>query len=173
MCSPVIFTTLGASATTAATLSAVSTIGLIAGGTMMSLNAQKQAMAYQQQQADFQARQYKSKADAEQLQTMVEENNRKRKYLSQVSTNRALMSSTGIDSDSASYRAFFKSNKEIVKRDLEKIKLLGNERRLAALYGEQQAELSGRAAEAQYKTNRIATIGRSLMSAYPIAKEIT
>jgi len=72
---------------------------------------------------------------------------------------------------SASYRAFFKANKEVVKKDIEKIKLMGNEKRLAALYGIQQAELTGRAAESKFKSGRIATVGRSLMGAYPIAKE--
>ena len=61
MCSPTIFVAMGASAGTASTLAAVSQIGLIAGGTMMSINAQKQAMRYQQQQAEFQAKQYKAK----------------------------------------------------------------------------------------------------------------
>ena len=54
MCHPAVFTAMGASTATAGTLAAVSQIGLIAGGTMMSINAQKQAMIYQQQQAEFQ-----------------------------------------------------------------------------------------------------------------------
>ena len=99
MCSPVIFTAMGASAGTASTLAAVSQIGLIAGGTMMSINAQKQAMRYQQQQAEFQAKQYKAKADAEYIQTMTEENERKKKYLSQLSTNRAMLSTMNITID--------------------------------------------------------------------------
>jgi len=173
MCSPVIFTTLAPSMAvgTASTLAAVSQIALIAGGTMMSINAQKQAMRYQQQQAEFQAKQFKAKADGEYLQTQLEENERKKRYLSQLSTNRALLSTSGATTDSASYRAFFKANKEVVRKDIEKIKLMGNEKRLAALYGVQQAELSGRAAESKYKSGRIATVGRSLMGAYPIAKE--
>ena len=171
MCSPTIFVAMGASAGTASTLAAVSQIGLIAGGTMMSINAQKQAMRYQQQQAEFQAKQYKAKADAEYIQTMTEENERKKKYLSQLSTNRAMLSTMNITTDSASSRAFFKANKEVVKKDIEKIKLMGNEKRLAALYGVQQADLSGRAAESNFKSGRIATVGRSLMGAYPIAKE--
>ena len=90
MCSPVIFTAMGGATgsafltTNAATLAAVSQIGLIAGGTMMSINAQKQAMRYQQQQAEFQAKQFKAKADAEYIQTMTEENERKKKYLSDI-----------------------------------------------------------------------------------------
>ena len=51
MCHPAVFTAMGA---ICSTLAAVSQIGLIAGGTMMSINAQKQAMIYQQQQAEFQ-----------------------------------------------------------------------------------------------------------------------
>jgi len=177
MCSPVIFTAMGGATgsafltTNAATLAAVSQIGLIAGGTMMSINAQKQAMRYQQQQAEFQAKQYKAKADAEYIQTMTEENERKKKYFSQLSSNRAMLSTMNITTDSASSRAFFKASKEVVKKDIEKIKLMGNEKRLAALYGVQQAELSGRAAEAKYKSGKIATVGRSLMGAYPIAQE--
>ena len=171
MCSPTIFVAMGASAGTASTLAAVSQIGLIAGGTMMSINAQKQAMRYQQQQAEFQAKQFKAKADAEYIQTMTEENERKKKYLSQLSTNRAMLSTMNITTDSASSRAFFKANKEVVKKDIEKIKLMGNEKRLAALYGVQQADLSGRAAEAKYQSGKLATVGRSLMSGYPIAKE--
>ena len=58
MCHPAVFTAMGASAGTAGTLAAVSQIGLIAGGTMMSINAQKQAMIYQQQQAEFQKKQF-------------------------------------------------------------------------------------------------------------------
>jgi len=171
MCSPTIFVAMGASAGTASTLAAVSQIGLIAGGTMMSINAQKQAMRYQQQQAEFQAKQYKAKADAEYIQTMTEENERKKKYFSQLSSNRAMLSTMNITTDSASSRAFFKASKEVVKKDIEKIKLMGNEKRVAALYGVQQAELSGRAAEAKYKSGKIATVGRSLMGAYPIAQE--
>lgn len=171
MCSPTIFVAMGASAGTASTLAAVSQISLIAGGTMMSINAQKQAMRYQQQQAEFQAKQYKAKADGEYLQTQMQENERKKKYFSQLSSNRAMLSTMNITTDSASSRAFFKANKEVVKKDIEKIKLMGNEKRLAALYGVQQAELSGRAAEAKYQSGKIATIGRSLMSSYPIAQE--
>ena len=171
MCSPTIFVAMGASAGTASTLAAVSQIGLIAGGTMMSINAQKQAMRYQQQQAEFQAKQFKAKADGEYLQTQMQENERKKKYFSQLSSNRAMLSTMNITTDSASSRAFFKANKEVVKKDIEKIKLMGNEKRLAALYGVQQSELSGRAAESKFKSGRIATVGRSLMGAYPIAKE--
>ena len=54
MCSPVVFTTAFPAMTTATatTLSAVSTVALIGGTTMMSIQAQKASMKYQQQQAN-------------------------------------------------------------------------------------------------------------------------
>ena len=135
MCHPAVFTAMGAQTGTAATLAAVSQIGLIAGGTMMSINAQKQAMIYQQQQAEFQKKQFKMQADAAEIETIQAENDRKRKYLAQLNENRALFSKMNITTDSPSYRAFLKANKETVKKDIQRLRLKGTEKRLAALYG--------------------------------------
>ena len=171
MCVPAVFTAMGASASTAATMAAVSQVALIAGGTMMSVNAQRRAMAYQSMQYATQQKAYKDKADSEALRTLMDENDRKKKYFAQLSENRALLSTSGTTADSASYRAFFKAGKEVVKKDLEKIKLMGTERRLAALYGVQQAGLAGQAAGSAGKAGIISTYGRGLMSGYGIAKE--
>ena len=171
MCVPAVFTAMGASASTAATMAAVSQVALIAGGTMMSVNAQRRAMAYQSMQYATQQKAYKDKADSESLRTLMDENDRKKKYFAQLSENRALLSTSGTTADSASYRAFFKAGKEVVKTDLQKIKLMGTERRLAALYGVQQAGLAGQAAGSAGKAGIISTYGRGLMSGYGIAKE--
>jgi len=171
MCVPAVFVAMGASAGTAATLAAVSQVGIIVGGTMMSVNAQKRAMAYQQMQYAQQAEAYKQKADSEELQTLMVENDRKSKYLRQISTNRALLSTTGTTIDSASYRAFFKKGTEVLKKDLEKIKLMGSERRLSALYGVQQSQLAGMAAKSGGKASIYATYGRGLMATYSVARE--
>ena len=171
MCVPAVFVAMGAAPATAATLAAVSQVGIIVGGTMMSVNAQKRAMAYQQMQYASQQEAYKQQADSESLATLMQENDRKRKYISQISTNRALLSITGTTTDSASYRAFFKKGKEVVKRDLEKIKLMGAEKRLSSLYGVQQAGLAGKAASSAGKASIYATYGRGLMATYGVAKE--
>ncbi len=174
MCAPAAFVALSGgtmSAATAGTLAAVTQIGLIAGGTMMSINAQKQAMAYQQQQAALQRRQYKMQADAATLEATEKELERKRKYNSQLSTNRALLAQMNITPDSASSRAFFKANKETMKRDVERIKMAGVEKRLAAMYGVQQADVMSSAAKSKYKMGVISTVGRSLLAAKPIAQE--
>ena len=78
-----------------------------------------------------------------------------------------------ITADSPSYRAFLKANKEIVKKDLQKIKLKGTEKQLAAMYGSNQADLTGRIATAQYRTGVATTVGRSLLSARPILNELS
>jgi len=173
MCAPVIFTAMGASAGTAATLSAVSSIGLIAGTTMMSVNAQKQQLAYQRQQAEFQRKQYQMQAQAADLETLQLENDRKRKYLNQLSSNRALLTKMNITTDSPSYRAFLKANQETVKKDLTRLKLQGKEKQLAALYGVQQADISRNAAGAAYKAGVVSTVGRSLLAARPILGELS
>jgi len=172
MCVPQVFTAMGMSAPAAATAAAVSQVALIAGGTMMSMNAQRKAMAYQSMQYETQQKQYKDQADSEALRTLMDENDRKKKYLTQISNNRALLSITGTTADSASYRAFFKAGKAVVKSDLEKIKLMGTERRLAALYGVQQAGLASKGVRAGGKAGLITTGARGLMSAYGVSKEM-
>ena len=172
MCSPVVFTAMGASAGTAATLSAVSTVAIIGGTTMMSIQAQKASMKYQQQQAEFQKKQFKMQADAAEIETIQAENDRKRKYLNQLNENRALFSKMNITTDSPSYRAFLKANKETVKKDLQRLKLKGTEKRLSALYGVNQADLTGRIASSNYRMGVATTVGRSLLSARPVLNEL-
>lgn len=150
---------------------AIAQIALTAYGTMASVNAQKQAMAYQVMQHELQQKQYKDQADSEALKTLMDENDRKKKYLSQIDENRALLSITGTTADSASYRAFFKAGKAVVKSDLEKIKLMGTERRLAALYGVQQAGIASQGVRAGGKAGIISTVGRSLMGGYRVVRE--
>jgi hypothetical protein len=133
--------------------------------TMASVNAQKQSMQYQQMQANMEERQYKSQAEAETLQARQQQIDRKKSYLSQLSTNRALMSSSGIEMDSPSYRAFLKANEKVAKKDINAIGLMGAEARLSKLRDAQQSAMTGRAAKANYKSGVATTVGRSLLSA--------
>ena len=148
------------------------TLAATAGTTLMSIQAQKASMKMQQQQAEFQRKQFKMQADAAELETIQAENTRKKKYLSKLNENRALFSKMNITTDSPSYRAFLKANKEIMKRDVQKLRLQGTEKRLAAMYGVQQADLTGRMAKVQYKQGVATTVGRSLLSANKLYGEI-
>ena len=148
------------------------TLAVTGATTMMSIQAQKAYMKMQQQQAEFQRKQFKMQADAAELETVQVENDRKRKYLSKLNENRALFSKMNITTDSPSYRAFLKANKETMKRDVQRLRLQGTEKRLAALYGVQQADLTGRMAKVQYKQGVATTVGRSLLSANKLYGEI-
>jgi len=148
------------------------TLAATAGTTLMSIQAQKASMKMQQQQAEFQRKQFKMQADAAELETIQAENTRKKKYLSKLNENRALFSKMNITTDSPSYRAFLKANKEIMKKDVQRLRLQGTEKRLAAMYGVQQADLTGRMAKVQYKQGVANTVGRSLLSANKLYGEI-
>ena len=56
------------------------TLAVTGATTMMSIQAQKASMKMQQQQAEFQRKQFKMQADAAELETVQVENDRKRKY---------------------------------------------------------------------------------------------
>lgn len=139
--------------------------------TISSINAQKQSMQYQQMQAKMEERQYKSQAEAETLQARQQQLDRKKSYLSQLSTNRALMSSSGIEMDSPSYRAFLKANEKTAKKDINAIGLMGAEARLDKLRDAQQSAMTGRAAKANYQSGVATTVGRSLLSGASIYNE--
>lgn len=151
-------------------LGAVSVVGQGL-GTLMSLQAQKQSLAYEQMQSRMLEQQYKDQASAIELETIQSILDRKDRYLTQLSENRALMAGSGIDIDSPSYRAFFKANEKAYKKDVGNIKLMGSEERLNALREAQQAQLSGKAAQANYRTSVASTLGRSLLNASSTARE--
>ena len=67
--------------------------------TLMSIQAQKASMKMQQQQAEFQRKQFKMQADAAEIETVQAENDRKRKYLTKLNENRALYSKMNITTD--------------------------------------------------------------------------
>lgn len=140
--------------------------------TLMSLQAQKQSLRYQQMQQDMLAKQYKDEAEAASIEMQSQEIARKRKYFDNLSSNRALMAASGVSLDSASYRAFLKSNEKIYKKDINTITLAGIEKRTNALRDMQQAQITKRAAKSNYKTGVATTIGRSLLSASSIGSEI-
>ena len=148
------------------------TLAVTGATTLMSVQAQKASMKMQQQQAEFQRKQFKMQADAAELETIQAENTRKKKYLSKLNENRALFSKMNITTDSPSYRAFLKANKEIMKTDIQRLRLQGTEKRLAAMYGVQQADLTGRMAKVQYKQGVATTVGRSLLSANKLYGEL-
>ena len=155
---------------------AVSLLGIIsiAGqgiGTLLSLRSQQQALAYQQMQAQMQVQQYEDAAVAVELQTIQAQIDRRERYTSQLSENRALMAQSGITFDSPSYRAFLKANEKIYKQDINRLRMQGTEQLVGTLREAEQSRLTGRAAGVTARTEGLGTIGRSLLRASDTAKE--
>ena len=172
MC-PATITAISGAASASSGMQILGAVSMLGQGisTMASVNAQKQSMQYQQMQARMEERQYKSQAEAETLQARQQQLDRKKSYLSQLSTNRALMSSSGIEMDSSSYRAFLKANEKTAKKDINAIGLMGAEARLDKLRDAQQSAMTGRAAKANYQSGVATTVGRSLLSGASIYNE--
>jgi len=172
MC-PATITAISGAASASSGMQILGAVSMLGQGisTMASVNAQKQSMQYQQMQARMEERQYKSQAEAETLQARQQQLDRKKSYLSQLSTNRALMSSSGIEMDSSSYRAFLKANEKTAKKDINAIGLMGAEARLSKLRDAQQSAMTGRAAKANYQSGVATTVGRSLLSGASIYNE--
>ncbi len=140
--------------------------------TMMSLQAQKQQMRYSQMQAQLQQKQYKDQANAVELQYKEAELDRKKKYFDRLSSNRALMADSGIDSSSASYRALLQSNYKTQKKDIQNIKLMGLEDRLKSLYGVQQAKLSEQSAKINYRSGVVNTLANASSNIIDTGREL-
>jgi len=142
-------------------------------GTMMSMQSQKQSLQYQQMQYAMQERQYKAEADAYALEIKDKELTRKQKFNQELSENRALMAQSGITLDSPSYRAFLKSNRDVMKRDIQSLRTMGLEGRLNALYNAQQAKLSSSAAKINYQTNVMNTLTNTASNVFDLSKEFS
>lgn len=142
-------------------------------GTMMQLQAQKQALAYQQMQARLQEKQYQQEAEAYALEVRQKELDRRNLYNSQLSENRALMAASGIDLDSPSYRAFLKKNEQVMREDVQTLRDMSLEARLSALYNKQQAQLSAQAAKVNYRTGVLGTLTSTASNLYDLGREFT
>ena len=141
-------------------------------GTMMQVQAQKQALAYQQMQSRLQEKQYQQQAEAAELEAKQRAEERRQEYFNNLSTNRALMAQSGITLDSPSYRAFLEANYDTYKKDVGVINLEGLEKKLSAYYNVQQAQLEQKANQQQYKSNVMTTLTRNLLRASDTAGEL-
>ena len=141
-------------------------------GTMMQVQAQKQALAYQQMQARLQEKQYLQQAEAAELQARAEEEKRRDEFFSNLATNRALMAESGIAMDSPSYRAFLDKNYQTYVQDLQTIRLTGLESKLSSLYDAKQARLTQKTNQISYRTGVATTIASGLLGAVDTGREL-
>lgn len=116
------------------------TIGLTVGSSVMQVAAGREAnkqdrisAGYDKQNYENQAKRYKEQADAQELQTSQEINDRKRLYLKNLSANEAWMGSSGIAMSSASNRNLLQENLNTYKEDVSRIGLMGTEARYSSI----------------------------------------
>jgi hypothetical protein len=129
--------------------------------TMMQVNQQQESARYEQQRLDLQAQQYEDQAARAVIEANGKELERKKEYLGNVSQNRTAMSSTGVDLNSASFRALMAANKKTMKQDMRNIAISGVENRINSLYAREDALISKKAA-AHTTGDTLSTIGKGI-----------
>ena len=116
------------------------TIGLTVGSSVMQVAAGREAnkqdrisAGYDKQKYQDQATRYKEQADAQELQTSQDINDRKKLFLKNLSSNQAWMGSSGILISSASNRNLLQDNENTYKEDVSRIGLMGTEARYTSI----------------------------------------
>ena len=140
MCDPV---TMGVSAgllSGGAAYAVGGTIGLTVGSSVMQVaagaaaNKQDRISAgLQERQYDEQAKRYKAQADAQALETKQQINQRKREYLSTLSSNMASMGASGATMQSASFQNLLRDNERTYRQDVSALGLMGTEARYESI----------------------------------------
>ena len=124
MCHPAVFTAMGASIPTAATLSAVApTVIGVAGSTLMNVQSARASAKYAEAANRRELESISDEARQLRIQNVQNENIRTEEYLDRIAANRAALSGLGITEQGGSLRALLDSNKEIYKKDLRSISL--------------------------------------------------
>jgi|9_EtaG_2_1085328.scaffolds.fasta_scaffold02321_6 hypothetical protein len=141
-------------------------------GTLMSIQAQKEAAAYEQMQLRVQQQQLREQQVALEMETTNKLNQRRQQYFSELAQNRALMAGSGIALDSPSYRALLKANQKTYKKDASTIALMGAEQQLSTAREIQQSELSEKASKQIVKSDVIGSATRGLLGMADPLKEL-
>jgi len=122
MCSPVIFTTLGASTASAATYAMISNVALTVGTGAMNVMAARQEQKIAKARFNAEQRQLDYEQQQLKIEQMQKENDRKEEYFQTVATNRALMGAMGLTGEGGSYKALARKNVNVFKDDLNVIR---------------------------------------------------
>ena len=116
MCHPAVFTAMGASTTTAATLAAVApTIIGVTGSSMLGMQQAKAQQKYAAAQHKLEQEAVSDEARQRRIESLQKENVRKQDYLDRLASNRATLAGMGISEQGGSIRALLQENKNIPK----------------------------------------------------------
>ena len=151
-------------------MGAIRNIGTIAnspfasvGLSLMSYNAERTRAGYEIAQARYQQQQYKEELEKQRLEQMMRENERKRRYISEFSSNQAIAAASGVDIASASYQALFKSNIETYLRDRDAIRMSSLDEIIQSRKNLELAKMKEGQATKLSKTTPAIALGRGLL----------
>lgn len=141
------------------------------GLSLMSYNAERTRAGFEIAQARYQQQQYKEELEKQRLEQMMRENERKRRYMSEFSSNQAIAAASGIDIASASYQALFKSNRETYLRDRDAIRMSSLDEIIQSRKNLELAGMKERQATRLSKTTPAISLGRGLMKSKQLFEE--
>ena len=133
------------------------------GLSLMSYNAERTRAGYEIAQARYQQQQYKEELEKQRLEQMMRENERKRRYISEFSSNQAIAAASGVDIASASYQALFKSNRETYLRDRDAIRMSSLDEIIQSRKNLELAKMKEGQATKLSKTTPAIALGRGLL----------
>lgn len=141
------------------------------GLSLMSYNSERTRAGYEIAQARYQQQQYKEEIEKQRLEQMMRENERKRRYISEFSSNQAIAAASGVDIASASYQALFKSNRETYLKDRDAIRMSSLDEIIQSRKNLELAGMKERQATKLSKTTPAISLGRGLMKSKQLFEE--
>ena len=135
-------TTIAGMTVGSVSLMQAATIGLTVGSTVIQMGSQYQSAKSEQAKYRNQEIRYAQEEKERQLKQKSDENIRKTNYMSQLSSNLAIMGASGIEIGSKSFSNILLQDRETYKRDLDAIGLSGLEEKLSLLSSRKEAKIA-------------------------------
>lgn len=145
----------------------IGSIGL----SLMSANAERTRAGYEVAQARYQQQQYKDEIERQRLEQAQQENQRRRKFAQEFSSNQAIAAASGVDIASASYQALFASNRETYLKDRDAISMNSLDDIVRSRQNLQLAKMKETAAKRSGKINTGLRVAEGLLQVKKITGE--
>jgi|11BtaG_2_1085332.scaffolds.fasta_scaffold17003_1 hypothetical protein len=162
----------GLGTSVASALGGLSTSSALSTGlSLMQYNAERTRAGYEIAQARYQQQQYKEEIERQRLEEIQKANERKRRYMSEFSSNRAIAAASGIDIASASYQALFKSNKETYLKDRDALRMSSLDEIVRSRQNLQLAKMKEAGAKRSGTLSGLQALGTGLLKTKQILDE--
>jgi hypothetical protein len=142
------------------------------GMSLMSANAERTRAGYEAAQARYQQQQYKEEIERQRLEQIQQENERKRRFAREFSSNQAIAAASGVDIASASYQALFASNRETYLKDRDAISMNSLDEIVRSRQNLQLAKAKEQQAIKTGKTNVAVKVAEGLLRTKQIYDEM-